>query len=1233
MQVTRNRNGLSKERARILFGILFSLLGIVVLLLVASSTDTYAGTTASTSAPGTNSLTSEEDVQARPEVTLSGKIVFQYRDPDHPDGVLATVNADGSDFQVIFNHPPAFNPETPEWSRDGRRIVFRLSGDLREGEASSARPQGNTNLISIDPDGSNAFNITAAPNQEGTEPAWSPDGTQIAYEDSSAINVINANGTGAHPITFDFGTTKYWPSWKPDGTKILYVERDSNSQTHIVIINPDGTGSVIIPNGNPNLEITQAEWSPDGTKIAFSGVNDQLSDYDVFVMNADGTNVHQLTTGLAQSNHPSWSPDGNWIAVNGRTGPGQLSIYGISIDGSIVQPIFVPPTGQFFAIYTSWGQGEPNKVVKVENPQGNPVRDAMVYKNCELLGTTDISGTLSIPGSLALGDQFVARSLVYTGTTQKGGHDGWAYHVWLTNIRQTEFGYEAAYSVTDTSRLTQTLVISPMRAQIGLNILASVEFNASDRTLEVIGSGLGGTRNPNGGYLLGGSDYLMDITDGQMYLEKVTIYEDKQHWADADYQFFAYFPRANANTNSDGISMLTGTGGHIHMQASGDFGTPWTQTSAFSTMIHELSHYAIGAYDEYYFQHDGDNASCTLNPNPAYGKRASIMSNNRNSSEFCTSQNHNSATYQGAVHQESVWETFDDNWSDPQNRWQLVDPVERGFTVPGPDVPLCTEVEGAVPLIVNSPVQPCGALTALVTDDGTPVVGASVTLEHNGNSIDEGITDANGLVRVFGVVPGDKVTARGTGFPGSLYTGEVTVAACGPIEIELSVFRSGAEGKGSAAPSEWPAYGINAISNFTTNKVTALLQFTADTPAAPVLYASQGGLNRQQVALTYNAAQHTYTGDYTFNPSKSLDFKLEVGLTGPQGVILFPYTFAASKYQSTGPFGEQSAAPSTWDLFQPETMINLSVNSTSMPSNTGIMGGRTELPAALPEGMKVVGGPFSVQGQNAVSGQVFLSLEYQDEYFCGLVQGSTAIYRFNGAGWDELGTMLDEDWHIASTTLSAWGTYAVFAQLSPQASFTDVPPGSTFYDYIGWITCHGIASGYADSTFKPNNNATRGQISKMMALTYKWQLEPLATDYTFADVLPGSTFFQYVEAAYKEGVVGGYTCGGAGEPCDSANRPYFRPANNVTRGQIAKIIATGSKFADPVTGQTFQDVAPGSTFYQYIERMASRTIINGYPCGGAGEPCGAGNKPYFRPSANATRGQLSKMIYLAAQPR
>ena len=59
----------------------------------------------------------------------------------------------------------------------------------------------------------------------------------------------------------------------------------------------------------------------------------------------------------------------------------------------------------------------------------------------------------------------------------------------------------------------------------------------------------------------------------------------------------------------------------------------------------------------------------------------------------------------------------------------------------------------------------------------------------------------------------------------------------------------------------------------------------------------------------------------------------------------------------------------------------------------------------------------------------------------------------------------------------------------------------------------------------------------------------------FQDVPPTNPFFNYVRNIYYAGIVNGYPCGGAGEPCDDQNRPYFRPGNGVTRGQSAKIVS------------------------------------------------------------------------------
>ena len=317
------------------------------------------------------------------------------------------------------------------------------------------------------------------------------------------------------------------------------------------MMNADGTSQVALTEGPDDR---WPDWSPDGTEIIFARylIDGKEDGLDLFIMDYFGNNERRITYSLDMpESAPSWAP-----------------------------AIVIPK-------------------VLVQDQNGLPVQGANVYRECALIGTTNVSGTVTLTSTLALSDTLMARTLVYTGTTQKGSHDSWAYHVWLTNITQDPGGFEAAYTVTDTGQLTHTLVVSPTQAQIGFNIVASVEYNATDNELATIAAGLGGVRNSDGGYNLGATDYLMDVTDGQMYFEKITIYEDKQNWDDADYQFFAHYPRADANARIDGRSALTGTCCHIHVQGSGDFGVQWNQVNAFSTLIHEFAHYAMGVYDEY----------------------------------------------------------------------------------------------------------------------------------------------------------------------------------------------------------------------------------------------------------------------------------------------------------------------------------------------------------------------------------------------------------------------------------------------------------------------------------------------------------------------------------------------------------------------------------------------------------------------------------------------------------
>jgi hypothetical protein len=132
----------------------------------------------------------------------------------------------------------------------------------------------------------------------------------------------------------------------------------------------------------------------------------------------------------------------------------------------------------------------------------------------------------------------------------------------------------------------------------------------------------------------------------------------------------------------------------------------------------------------------------------------------------------------------------------------------------------------------------------------------------------------------------------------------------------------------------------------------------------------------------------------------------------------------------------------------------------------------------------------------------------------------------------------------------------------------------------------------------------------------------------FEDVPSGSTFYDVVERLVSRNVMSGYPCGGSSEPCvPPGNLPYFRPNATATRGQLAKIVSNAAGFFEPITTQSFQDVAPGSTFFDFIGRLANRSVMSGYPCGAPTEPCvPPGNLPYFRPNNNVTRGQTSKIV-------
>lgn len=244
---------------------------------------------------------------------------------------------------------------------------------------------------------------------------------------------------------------------------------------------------------------------------------------------------------------------------------------------------------------------------------------------------------------------------------------------------------------------------------------------------------------------------------------------------------------------------------------------------------------------------------------------------------------------------------------------------------------------------------------------------------------------------------------------------------------------------------------------------------------------------------------------------------------------------------------------------------------------------------------------------------------------------STAQATNTSVGATSTGTSVVQPTETLAPTQTATATATVCT-----IEFTDVPSDNEFNPFVRCLACRGIVSGYQcggpgepcdannNPYFRPNSSITRGQIAKVVANAAG--LTEDSGEPIYADVPSGHPFYSWINRLTLRGYMGGYDCGGPLEPCNGENQPYFRPYNNATRGQLSKIVSNAANYVEIPTSQTFEDVPNTHPFYVWIERLASRGIMGGYPCGGPFEPCGGGNLPYFRPGSEVTRGQASKIV-------
>jgi len=220
------------------------------------------------------------------------------------------------------------------WSPDGKRIAFK------------SRRNGNNELFVMNPDGSDQTRLTNSFRVSEGQPAWSPDGTRLLYR-QTPDNPITQNADiwqidvdpaapNARPVLERTGDERY-PSYSPDGTKILFRGDqdliDHSGDEELYVMNADGTDIVQLTH-NDVFDSAPA-FSPDGTKIAFESARDSGDPLalDIYVMNADGTDVRRLTTDPAHDEGPIFSPDGTKIAFASLRS-GQEDIWVMNADGS-----------------------------------------------------------------------------------------------------------------------------------------------------------------------------------------------------------------------------------------------------------------------------------------------------------------------------------------------------------------------------------------------------------------------------------------------------------------------------------------------------------------------------------------------------------------------------------------------------------------------------------------------------------------------------------------------------------------------------------------------------------------------------------------------------------------------------------------------------------------------------------------------------------------------------------